>query len=135
MPLAPPWEAPARVVVVDDSPGFLEVAREVIEASPDFVVTALLTGPDGLEERLEREGAHLVLLDVRMPGRDGVAVARALRALPSPPMVVLLSADDCPAIAADPAGHGADAFVPKARLRPATLRALRPRAALATALG
>jgi CheY-like chemotaxis protein len=117
----------ARVIVVDDSPVFLAVAQEVIDATPGFVAVALLESADGLAERVQHERAQVVLLDVRMPGIDGVAAARALGRQPGRPTVVLVSADECPDIAADPAAHGADAFVPKENFRPAVLRALRRR--------
>jgi len=59
-----------------------------------------------------------------MPGIGGVAAARALGRLPDPPTVVLMSADPCPVIEADPAAHGAKAFVRKHTLCPRALRHL-----------
>lgn len=123
------------MIVVDDSRAFLEVAREVIEATPGFEAVALLPSADGLAERLDHEDVHVLLLDVRMPGTDGVTVARALRALPDRPTIVLLSSDECPTIAADPGFHGADVFVPKEKFRPAVLRALRPPPVPVAAIG
>lgn len=43
-------------------------------------------------ELLRRQRFDLVLLDVRMPGADGLALAHALRGLPEPPPVVFITA-------------------------------------------
>ena len=63
-------------------------------------------------------------LDVRLPGFDGIEVARRLAAGEAPPIVVLMSAGD--ALVNDDLVRGARArgFVPKGRLRPHTLLAL-----------
>jgi len=43
-------------------------------------------------QRLQAGSCDLVLLDIRMPGRDGMQLAAALRALPQPPSVVFVTA-------------------------------------------
>jgi DNA-binding NarL/FixJ family response regulator len=113
------------VVVVDDNAEFRAVAREVIEHTDGFEAVAVLSDAVGLAGRLDQRPADVVLLDVRMPGIGGVAAARTLAPPPAGPMVVLLSADDCPDIAADPPAHGASAFFPKQAFGPAMLRRLR----------
>lgn len=50
---------------------------------------------------LQRERADLVLLDIHMPGADGLALAQTLRTLPEPPAVVFVTAH---------AGHAVQAF-------------------------
>lgn len=84
-----------RILVVDDEfvtrtmiRGFLEEAgAEVIEAA---------SGEEAIE-RFHVAAPRLVLLDVRMPGMDGLATCRALRALPGGaaiPIVMLTGSDD-----------------------------------------
>lgn len=115
-----------RVVVVDDSPMFRAIATEVVGATAGFVVIGTVGSAEEALEVLERLQPDLVLMDVRLPGIDGVAAARALARLPNPPVVALLSADDRPEIAEDPVSHGATAFVQKQRFGPRMLRALWP---------
>jgi DNA-binding NarL/FixJ family response regulator len=62
----------------------------------------------------------VVLLDVRLPDRSGVDVARELRATSRPPAVVLTSTADYTHAAV---GCGAAGFVPKGRLSGPAVRA------------
>ena len=71
-----------RVLIVEDHP----VVREVITESElleDFKarVTAVPGVPEALES-LERERPNVVLSDIEMPGEDGYALIRKVRALP-----------------------------------------------------
>jgi len=115
-----------RVVIVDDSPLFRTIATEVVEATGGFVVVGTVGSGEEALTALAQLEPDLVLMDVRLPGIDGVAAARAAARLPHPPVVALLSADDRPEIAEDPRSHGATAFVQKQRFGPRMLRALWP---------
>jgi CheY-like chemotaxis protein len=111
-----------RVLVVDDQPSFLGVAQEVISATPGFRTVACAQSAADALDCLEAGGADLVVMDVRMPGTDGVVAARAVGRLPDPPVVVLCSSDERPDIAADPRAHGAAAFYRKERFGASLLR-------------
>jgi CheY-like chemotaxis protein len=69
-----------RVLVVDDHPVVREVIAELLE---DFGarVIAVPGVPEALES-LERERPNVVLSDIEMPGEDGYALIRKVRALP-----------------------------------------------------
>jgi CheY-like chemotaxis protein len=109
-------EGAVRVMIVDDEPASLAVLCEVVEAAPGFeAVIAARSGDEALR-RLADLPADLLLMDVRMPGTDGVATARAIARRPEHPAVILVSAEDRPDIAADPSAHGAVAFACKERV-------------------
>jgi two-component system, NarL family, invasion response regulator UvrY len=79
------------VLVVDDQPIFLRAARELIAATPGFeVVGEATSGRDALE-MANRVRPDLVLLDVRMPGMDGIETARRLAEVAPDAFVVLIS--------------------------------------------
>jgi two-component system invasion response regulator UvrY len=83
-----------RVLTVDDQELFRGVARDVIDATPGFEsIGEAASGEEGLEA-VERLSPELVLLDVRMPGMDGIEVARQLAAKHPETVVVLISIEE-----------------------------------------
>jgi len=84
----------SRLLVVDDDQNLREVLATLLEAAGHSVATAA----DGAEalERLEREKFDLMVLDVWMPRLTGLEVLSRLKALPAPPKVIMLTADDTP---------------------------------------
>jgi two-component system response regulator AlgR len=91
---------PLRLLVVDDEP--LAVERLQILLSRLGQVSLVGTSSDG-EAALRMVGAlrpDAVLLDIAMPGMDGIDVARALGRTEKPPLVVFVTAFDTFAVAA-----------------------------------
>jgi DNA-binding NarL/FixJ family response regulator len=83
-----------RVLTVDDQEPFRGVAREVIDATPGFeAVGEAASGREALAA-VERLSPQLVLLDVRMPGMDGIEVARRLAEAHPETVVVLISMEE-----------------------------------------
>ena len=68
----------SSVLIVDDTPANLGVLVDALE-DHGILVAVAQDGPEGLE-RARRIEPDLVLLDVRMPGMDGFAVCRELKA-------------------------------------------------------
>jgi DNA-binding NarL/FixJ family response regulator len=113
-----------RVLTVDDHPPFRDAARAVVAATPGFEPLAeVATGEDALA-LLDRLRPDLVLLDVGLPGIDGLETCRRLAEAPRAPLVVLISADDDPGLRETAREHGAAAFFAKQDLRPGLLRTL-----------
>jgi two-component system alkaline phosphatase synthesis response regulator PhoP len=87
--------SPPRVLVIDDSVLVREAARVALETIGGFHVTTAESGEQGIE-LAETERPDAILLDVVMPGLDGIAVAQRLTALPatnSSPVVFLTGGD------------------------------------------
>jgi CheY-like chemotaxis protein/anti-sigma regulatory factor (Ser/Thr protein kinase) len=86
--------AVSRILVVDDDRTTLQMIRLQLETAGHEVETAR-DGQGALAE-LARRPVDLVLLDVWMPGMDGLEVLARLRQAPSRPKVVMMTADDAP---------------------------------------
>ena len=113
----------SSVLVIDDDAAFRALARRILDNCGLTVVGEADTVAAGLAAMAELEPAA-VLLDVRLPDGDGVALARQLADLPSRPRVLLTSS------VPEAAGHdevqrsGAVDFIPKDELPNAPLDAL-----------
>lgn len=70
-----------RVLLVEDDPDIRTVARMALEAVGGFTVLGCGSGAEALE-RIEAFAPDLILLDVLMPGMDGLETLRSLRLLP-----------------------------------------------------
>ncbi len=113
-----------RVLTVDDHPPFRDAARAVVAATPGFEPLAEVgTGEDAVD-LLDRLRPDLVLLDVSLPGIDGLETCRRLANATPAPLVVLISADDDPGLRDSAREHGAAAFIAKQELRPGLLLTL-----------
>jgi len=105
---------PKKILIVDDSPTSRVMHRHLIASKTNYEVVCATDGRQALD-LVEKEGPDLVLMDVMMPGVDGLEVCRRLRknartqALP----VVLLTfktGDDC---AANGRESGANEYLTK----------------------
>jgi two-component system, NarL family, invasion response regulator UvrY len=85
---------PVRVLTVDDQARFRAVARDVIDATGGFEVVGEAENGEEALLAVDRLAPQLVLLDVRMPGLDGITVARRLRESHPETFVVLISIED-----------------------------------------
>lgn len=83
-----------RVLVVDDQPLLREGVIGMLRGLPDIeAVGEADSGPTAVEA-VERLGPDVVLMDVRMPGGDGIEAAHMIAAGPRSPAVIMLSTFD-----------------------------------------
>ena len=80
-------ESPSRILVVDDDPTVSEVVARYLERD-GYVVETVGDGRTALDRALA-EPPDLVVLDLMLPGVDGLEVCRRLRALAPVPIVIL----------------------------------------------
>lgn len=81
-PPRPDLETPARILVVDDVALNRKVVSAILERDGHEVILAA-SGEEGVAHAAEG-GFDLVLMDLHMPGMDGMAATRAIRALEGP---------------------------------------------------
>ena len=99
------------VLVVDDDPDICEVLRDRL-ASLGYRVLTAVSGKQGLEI-LDHENARLVLLDIEMPGMNGLEVLREVMRREYQATVVMISAYGTIERAVQAMKEGAYDFIPK----------------------
>jgi DNA-binding response OmpR family regulator len=128
----PPDDAsgPRRVLLVDDDKKFCRLLADYLKPM-GYDLIAAHTGPDGVEKALAGEW-HAVILDVMLPGMDGLEVLRRIRISSQVPVLMLTArGEETDRIVG--LEVGADDYLPKtfstrellARLRSVTRRAYR----------
>lgn len=83
-----------RLLLVDDEPLARERLKRMLDEHQDFSLVG--EQGDGLSalEWLQHHEADVVLLDIQMPGLDGLATAAKIQELPNPPLVIFCTAYD-----------------------------------------
>jgi two-component system, NarL family, invasion response regulator UvrY len=113
---------PVTVLTVDDQAVFRRVARKLVAATPGFQqVGEAGSGERGLELADELQ-PDVVLVNVRMPGMDGVETARRLTRAHPDSVVVLVSLEEGPELPAAISSAGAAAHLRKQNLSTKALR-------------
>jgi DNA-binding NarL/FixJ family response regulator len=102
-----------KVLAVDDHRLMLDAIRAVMDREDDIWLVAEADAGDKVLPLVGQTGPDVVLLDVRMPGMDGLAVLEQLRERYPTVEVVMLSAIDDPSLVRAALERGAAAFVLK----------------------
>lgn len=90
-----------RILAVDDERPALDDLARVLRAQPTVAeVDTAGSGEEALHALADGEHYDAVFLDVRMPGLDGVELARVLRRFAGPPAIVFVSAYESAAVEA-----------------------------------
>jgi DNA-binding NarL/FixJ family response regulator len=115
---------PIRVLIVDDQAPFRAALRMVVELTDGFAVAGEAhNGESGLA-MAEELGPDLVLMDVQMPGIDGLEATRRLTAAHDGMKVIVLSTYDAEEYETPALNAGAVAFISKSDFGPHSLVAV-----------
>ena len=100
-----------RVLVVDDEPGVREALKQLLEYE-GYAVRLVASGHEGTDAYAEWR-PHLVLLDVKMAGMDGLTTLSKLREADPQALVVMISGHGTIATAVEATQRGAHDFLEK----------------------
>jgi DNA-binding NarL/FixJ family response regulator len=112
------------VVTVDDQAYFRSAVRDVIDATPGFAALGEASSGEEALALVDGHAPQLVLIDVRMPGMDGIETARRIKDAHPETVVVLVSIEDPADVPSTAASSGAVALVRKQDFGPRLLRGL-----------
>lgn len=110
--------ADVRVLIVDDQVPFRRAAQAVVESTDDFVVVGAVETAEAALDVVDELGPELILMDINLPGIDGVEASNRLRRSHPRVVVILLSSYDEAEFADLTVQCGAAAYVPKSLLGP-----------------
>lgn len=104
---------PIRVVVVDDDPLFAESLALTLAVDPRIALAGIAY--DGLDaiHLCRRRRPDVCLMDLHMPGLDGIEATQRIRASLPAVRVVMLTSDDAVSAVADSVDAGAVRFLLK----------------------
>lgn len=114
-----------RVVIVDDDQLVRMALRLIINGEADMTVVAEATDGDAAIDAVEEHRPDVVLMDMRMPGRDGLSATRELLGRPAPPRVLMLTTFDSDDLVLGALRSGALGFVLKDTPPPRIVDAVR----------
>lgn len=102
-----------RTLIADDSPLMLKTLAQILALEGNFTLVGTATdGCQAVRQALTME-PELVLMDYRMPHLNGLEAIRHIKQSESPPVIILVTADDTPSSEALAKAAGADGFVKK----------------------
>jgi DNA-binding NarL/FixJ family response regulator len=107
-----------RVLIVDDQEPFRLAARAVVEATDGFEVAGEVETGEASVEAARELSPDLVLMDVNLPGIDGLEATRQILDGGDAVVVLLLSTYEADEYAPRAAEVGAAAYIPKSEFEP-----------------
>lgn len=125
LPSAAPAPGLIRVVLTDDHPVVRAGIRGLLEQAPDIAVVGETDNGSDALRLVAALQPDVLLLDVQMPGMDGVQVARALQAAGAPVFVLALSAFDDEYFVRELLANGAAGYLTKDEAPEAIVDAVR----------
>jgi DNA-binding NarL/FixJ family response regulator len=104
---------PIRVVLADDEPMLRRGLKVMLESSGTIEVVSEAGDGHGLLSQVRAPRPHVALIDVQMPGKDGLTALREVARLPEPPASAVLTTFDLDDYVADALRFGAQGFLLK----------------------
>jgi len=128
-----------RILIVDDHQFVVSASQGLLGTQPDFVVVGTVGTAAEALDWVRRDPPHVVLMDLRLPGMDGIEAVRRIRALNPAVHCIGLTAVDEPVMVRSFFAAGGRGYLTKACLPSEAFTAIRRVAAggeyLETTLG
>jgi DNA-binding NarL/FixJ family response regulator len=105
-----------RTLLVDDSPQFIEATIRFLSSVPNIeIVGTTLSGKEAID-KVTSLNPDLVLIDLAMPGMNGLETTRYIKSRPGAPQVIILTLHDNFEYRLASEAANADGFIAKSNL-------------------
>jgi DNA-binding NarL/FixJ family response regulator len=108
---------PLRILLVDDSAEFLESAARLLMMHQELCVVGRAASGSSALEQVAALQPDLVLMDLAMPGMNGLETTRQIKARPAAPRVVIMTLYDVAEYRNAARDATADGFIAKSSIR------------------
>lgn len=115
MNLSPAIDRPQRYLLVDDHPAFRRTVKDFLSGNP-IDVFECSDGGEAVEAYTHHQ-PDWTLMDVQLPGMDGLTATRSIRTRDPHARIIILTEHDSPELREQARVSGAVAYVLKDRLR------------------
>jgi DNA-binding NarL/FixJ family response regulator len=114
-------ESAVSVMIVDDQEPFRRIAATVVDLTDGFEVVGEATTGEEAIEMAERLQPRLVLMDINMPGINGIETTRRITSAQPETTVILLSTYALEDLPSDASSCGAAGYINKGEFEPSLL--------------
>lgn len=104
-------EEKPKILVVDDDAGIRETMADIL-ALEGYAVTLASSGEEAIEV-IQHEHVHVVLLDIRMPGMNGVEALKIIKSVDPSVRVMMITGFEMGDLASEALAAGAEAVFRK----------------------
>jgi DNA-binding NarL/FixJ family response regulator len=87
-------ETPIRIVIAEDDATLAELVEHILDEDGRFIVVGLASDGDEAVRLCEEHAPDIVLMDIGMPGRDGIEATKAIHARDAGQHVVIYTGSD-----------------------------------------
>jgi DNA-binding NarL/FixJ family response regulator len=102
-----------RVLIVDDSPAWLDLVRSQLELDPNVRVVGTAATGFAAVRKVEELRPDLILLDVGLPGMDGIETAREIRSVSPRAAILFVSCESDPDVVQAALRAGGNGYIHK----------------------
>ena len=106
-------DRPTRVIIVDDHPMVADGIEAILETYDDLEVAAVLTNGQEVIDRVEDINPDVILLDLNMPGVNGLSATEIILEKRPETRILILSMHDSPEYISTALNHGAKGYILK----------------------
>lgn len=101
------------VLLIDDNKNFMESAVKFLSTDKHFSVVEWAPSAEEAFDKINKFNPDLVLMDISLPGMNGFEATKIIKQGKNPPVVIILSINNCEVYSEEAKLSGADGYLSK----------------------